>query len=400
MGEWVPDTFPKWLRDVNRALGKLGRVAVGAANKADDAQATATGAAQTADGKNSVQWEFIQPDIPGTNDGDLWYVLDQSTNAAVGFYRWDATAQQWVAGPLDGSILTNVTAAHIVAGAIDGQVITGVTYRSAATGQRIEIGGTSMKVFDSAGTNVASIFGNASSHQLVLSGIPVNGSDESTTSSGTVYIGANGASAGGSTGIASSLMTDAADLTLRVRTPKIMTLPDGSGSTYNVLLSPGGNSDTILQVSRIVLKTGSTIGGRDFMTATISGGVQTVNVQFDRAIDRGTGRTLVEDTGWVTVNSFQNGYTVRSSSFPVQFRRMNGVVFLRGQLYNSSPGPVAFVLPAGYRPDTAGGVFIGGVSSWDHYTQIDSAGNVSINSATVRTSSTGYPLDGVSFIVP
>jgi hypothetical protein len=159
---------------------------------------------------------------------------------------------------------------------------------------------------------------------------------------------------------------------------------DGAASGGTILLSTGGSAVTI---GRQSLAFG---GASDLATTTISADTLVANYFFYP-----DGTPILSDSTWIRVTSFLNGYTAAQ---PVYYRRINGIVYLRGQLYNANPGQDAFVLPVGYRPSTQGGVFVGGVSAWDHYTQVSASGVVSVTSAVARTSSTGYPLDGVSFV--
>lgn len=60
-------------------------------------------------------------------------------------------------------------------------------------------------------------------------------------------------------------------------------------------------------------------------------------------------RVALPDTPWTPV-VFQNGWkNVGSSNMPAQYRRKNGIVYLRG-LINGGGVAVAFTLPLGFRP--------------------------------------------------
>jgi hypothetical protein len=56
----------------------------------------------------------------------------------------------------------------------------------------------------------------------------------------------------------------------------------------------------------------------------------------------------IGDTGWIAVTSFANGYSGNS----VAYRKMNGVVYLRGNISGGTADTAAFTLPTGYRPVT------------------------------------------------
>lgn len=60
------------------------------------------------------------------------------------------------------------------------------------------------------------------------------------------------------------------------------------------------------------------------------------------------------DSGWITVSAFSNSWG--HGSVDVAYRKLNGVVYLRGVISGGSSG-AAFTLPAGYRP--------GESSTWD-----------------------------------
>lgn len=54
------------------------------------------------------------------------------------------------------------------------------------------------------------------------------------------------------------------------------------------------------------------------------------------------------DTGWISV-TFENGWVNAATGEEVQYRRLNGVVYLRGRAALGSTGAV-FTLPEGFRP--------------------------------------------------
>ncbi|MBM7518267.1 hypothetical protein [Nocardioides nitrophenolicus] len=56
------------------------------------------------------------------------------------------------------------------------------------------------------------------------------------------------------------------------------------------------------------------------------------------------------DTGWITVTTFQNGWTHFDAPRPVQYRRIGTRVQLRGFMRSGAINAVAFTLPAGFRP--------------------------------------------------
>lgn len=54
------------------------------------------------------------------------------------------------------------------------------------------------------------------------------------------------------------------------------------------------------------------------------------------------------DTGWVNV-TFTNSWA-NVSGFTTSYRRLNGVVYIRGRIQSGTANSVAFTLPAGFRP--------------------------------------------------
>jgi PPE-repeat protein len=92
------------------------------------------------------------------------------------------------------------------------------------------------------------------------------------------------------------------------------------------------------------------------MNAT--GGLEIVNSAYSDTIfylaDNGNlselgtvnGATL-EDTGWIAVSSLTNSF---SSLTGVAYRKINNVVYLRGNLTGGTANTGALTLPVGYRP--------------------------------------------------
>lgn len=61
----------------------------------------------------------------------------------------------------------------------------------------------------------------------------------------------------------------------------------------------------------------------------------------------------IADSGWITVSSFSNNFTATNT---VAYRKLNGVVYLRGSVNSGTANTTAFTLPTGYRP-AAGGTY-------------------------------------------
>jgi hypothetical protein len=70
---------------------------------------------------------------------------------------------------------------------------------------------------------------------------------------------------------------------------------------------------------------------------------------------------MTHGDGWIVVGdpgapAFQNSWASLAGQFPVAFRRVGNMVFLRGFLNAGTSPSVAFTLPSGYRPATNYGV--------------------------------------------
>ena len=57
---------------------------------------------------------------------------------------------------------------------------------------------------------------------------------------------------------------------------------------------------------------------------------------------------LQTDSGWQVVSSFSNGYSGNS----VAYRKVNNIVYIRGNISGGTANTAAFTLPEGYRPST------------------------------------------------
>jgi hypothetical protein len=56
---------------------------------------------------------------------------------------------------------------------------------------------------------------------------------------------------------------------------------------------------------------------------------------------------FLRDTGWITMTPLLNGWV--SVATP-QYRRVDGIVYLRGRVQSGTASTNIFVLPAGFRP--------------------------------------------------
>lgn len=106
-----------------------------------------------------------------------------------------------------------------------------------------------------------------------------------------------------------------------------------------------------------------------------------------------------QDTGWISVTSFQNSFSASTDS-PVAYRRIGGVTYLRGDLKRAAApgGLVAFTLPAGYRPGTV--VRLAGRQDLGVGLTVDVTGGVIIAASNSSTpgSGSGYALNGFSWV--
>jgi hypothetical protein len=102
------------------------------------------------------------------------------------------------------------------------------------------------------------------------------------------------------------------------------------------------------------------------------------------------GLQALEDTGWQSVSSLANGFTAPTA---VAYRRINGIVYMRGSLFNGTANTGAFTLPSGYRPsvDVVVPVQKYGTPNLDYIT-IGTNGVVLPNSTAAWLSSVIFPV--------
>lgn len=113
------------------------------------------------------------------------------------------------------------------------------------------------------------------------------------------------------------------------------------------------------------------------------------------------------DSGWHVVGdagepAFTNSWTHLSSSYEVQFRKVNGIVYLGGLIAGGTDGTFGFTLPAGYRIESGRSerIFVTRMRRGDGVEQtgdvrIATSGGVKIVANTATT--TWMSLDGISF---
>jgi len=161
----------------------------------------------------------------------------------------------------------------------------------------------------------------------------------------------------------------------------------------------GGGSGWVDVMKLINSKSGA-INPAKHIRMNVNGGLEIVNNAYSQAIfliaDNGdfsvSGRvngSTIGDSGWITVSSFTNSYTGTN----VAYRKINNVVYLRGNVSAGSAGYSAFNLPEGYRPaiDVVLPVQKFGTPNIDYVT-VYSNGHVSPNGGAAWLSSLIFPV--------
>jgi hypothetical protein len=103
------------------------------------------------------------------------------------------------------------------------------------------------------------------------------------------------------------------------------------------------------------------------------------------------GATNISDSGWINVSSFTNSF-VSAGTAPA-YRKLNGVVYLRGNVQSGTAGTAAFTLPSGYRPSVSGTYSIQQYGTANmNYITVDTAGNVTPNATSAWLSGVAIPI--------
>jgi len=126
--------------------------------------------------------------------------------------------------------------------------------------------------------------------------------------------------------------------------------------------------------------------------------LRNMGLSIENALKQG-GSAAPVDTGWIPVTTFLNGFSARPG-VGVFYRRLGPVMWMSGQLYNSTAptaGVVAFNLPTNYVPRFTS--FISTIAQWGAYNQIATDGSFSITATLARSSGQGFPLDGMSWLI-
>jgi hypothetical protein len=162
-------------------------------------------------------------------------------------------------------------------------------------------------------------------------------------------------------------------------------------SSANEQSGGAGYSDILKLINS---KAGATNAAKHFRMNT-AGALEIVNSAYSSTIfsiaDSGiVTSSNLGDTGWISVTSFNSGFSGTS----VAYRRLNNVVYLRGRLSGGTAGSGAFTLPEGYRPATIEVVIptqqygTAGLT----YTSVGNDGNVVPNATATWLSSVSFPV--------
>jgi hypothetical protein len=107
----------------------------------------------------------------------------------------------------------------------------------------------------------------------------------------------------------------------------------GSGKTEKI--TSNANDLTLTANNDIVLDPGSTYAYLNSITDD------------NRIATKGQ---LIVDSGWIQVPSLSNSFV--SGGIAPAYRKLNGVVYVRGNAHEGTAGTTMFTLPSGYRPST------------------------------------------------
>lgn len=133
---------------------------------------------------------------------------------------------------------------------------------------------------------------------------------------------------------------------------------------------------------------------KKFIRMNSTGGLEVVNNNYSSTIfhlaDNGdlsaintVNGATIGDSGWQTVSSFTNGYSGNS----VAYRKINNVVYLRGNISGGTSGSVAFTLPSGYRPSTI-----------EHVVLVQKYGTMTASYITIQTDGQVIPQEDAAWL--
>ena len=102
-----------------------------------------------------------------------------------------------------------------------------------------------------------------------------------------------------------------------------------------------------------------------------------------------------DDTGWITP-VLGSGWTVASGDTP-QYRRLNGIVYMRGRASSSGSTAIIFTLPVGFQQSAAGIIFLAEVGGATMRCQVIGSSVRQVTTATATSLSLGsflsFPAD-------
>ena len=103
-----------------------------------------------------------------------------------------------------------------------------------------------------------------------------------------------------------------------------------------------------------------------------------------------TGSYTTSDSGWIAVSSFTNSFVAGAA---VAYRKLNGVIYLRGSVQSGTPVNAAFTLPTGYRPSATSVFAIQqyGLTT-NNYITINTDGTVVPETASAWLNNVVYPI--------
>jgi hypothetical protein len=293
---------------------------------------------------NGTAWDIIgidltadyQPRVANISDTEIGYLNNASANIQTQLNSKQSTI-------LVGSGLSfSSSTVGVNPGAMLNQIV------DAVSGNSYGIVGTSayLDVKDTNGYNKEIELDIAAvESQLVTDGFLKNSS-----ASGT-YLTQTSAS--------STYLTQvSASTTYQKKVDPVSITQSSNSANYPLTISSaneqGGGSGFSDIIKIINSKSGATNINKHFRMNS-SGTLEIINSAYTASIfsvsDDGTVTSSnLGETGWSTVGSFSNSF-VSGGNAP-GYRRLNNVVYLRGNISSGTAGQTAFTLPSGYRPAT------------------------------------------------
>ena len=153
--------------------------------------------------------------------------------------------------------------------------------------------------------------------------------------------------------------------------------------------SQGNNGPQGFQGAGVQGATGSQ-GPQGFQGAQGATGTGTQGTQGSQGNQGTAGSYTTSDSGWIAVSSFTNSFVVGAA---VAYRKLNGIVYLRGSVQSGTPANAAFTLPTGYRPSETSVFAIQqyGLTT-NNYITINTDGTVVPQTASAWLNTVVYPI--------